>query len=205
MLPAPGEFVANVPLARSAMVGISNPDHLPRKEEDHVMGDDRADSLEAWGLLTSDDNLHLPRTSDDSWWTETVWFSWMVPERKMLGDFRSGVQGDPRRHVRKRVSDRCGPRISRGDTVLRGILALPKLPDRPRSSRRINGKRDGAEVSRTWPDLRVPFRQRSLEIDLRYEALMKPPGDEGRAAVQSWMPYRSTCRVTEIDAHREAK
>jgi hypothetical protein len=50
------------------------------------MADDSADSLEAWGLLESDDNLHLP-TSDDSWWTETVWFSWMVPERKMLGYF----------------------------------------------------------------------------------------------------------------------
>ena len=38
-----------------------------------------------WGLTTDDDDLH-PRT-DDPWWTETVWFAWMVPERKMLGYF----------------------------------------------------------------------------------------------------------------------
>ena len=42
---------------------------------------DRSD----WGLTTEDDNLH-PR-NDDPWWTETVWFAWMVPERKMLGYF----------------------------------------------------------------------------------------------------------------------
>jgi hypothetical protein len=38
-----------------------------------------------WGLTTEDDDLH-PR-SNNPWWTETVWFAWMVPERKMLGYF----------------------------------------------------------------------------------------------------------------------
>jgi hypothetical protein len=37
------------------------------------------------GLTSEDDALH-PRT-DDPWWTETVWFAWMVPERKLLGYF----------------------------------------------------------------------------------------------------------------------
>ena len=36
-------------------------------------------------LTTHDDTLH-PRT-DDPWWTETVWFAWMVPERNLLGYF----------------------------------------------------------------------------------------------------------------------
>ena len=36
-------------------------------------------------LTTDDDNFHPP--TDDPWWTETVWFAWMVPERKLLGYF----------------------------------------------------------------------------------------------------------------------
>lgn len=37
-----------------------------------------------WGLVPEDDMFHPPE-SDDPWWTETVWFSWMVPERNLLG------------------------------------------------------------------------------------------------------------------------
>jgi hypothetical protein len=36
--------------------------------------------------LTTDDDTFHERT-DDPWWTETVWFAWMVPERKLLGYF----------------------------------------------------------------------------------------------------------------------
>jgi hypothetical protein len=35
-------------------------------------------------LTTEDDNFH-PSADSDPWWTETVWFGWIVPERKMLG------------------------------------------------------------------------------------------------------------------------
>jgi len=38
-----------------------------------------------WGLTTDDDTFH-PRT-DDPWWTETIWFAWMIPERNLLGYF----------------------------------------------------------------------------------------------------------------------
>ena len=47
------------------------------------MTDARSDD---WGLLPEDDQFHPPET-DDPWWTETVWFSWMVPERNLLGYF----------------------------------------------------------------------------------------------------------------------
>ena len=47
------------------------------------MSDERPDQ---WGLVPSDDQFHPPET-DDPWWTETVWFSWMVPERNLLGYF----------------------------------------------------------------------------------------------------------------------
>jgi hypothetical protein len=36
-------------------------------------------------LTAADDQFHPP--SDDPWWTETVWFSWMIPERELLGQF----------------------------------------------------------------------------------------------------------------------
>ncbi len=40
--------------------------------------------MDEWGLVPEDDMYHEPE-SDDPWWTETVWFSWMVPERNLLG------------------------------------------------------------------------------------------------------------------------
>ena len=44
------------------------------------------DAPDDWGLVPEDDQFHPPET-DDPWWTETVWFSWMVPERNLLGYF----------------------------------------------------------------------------------------------------------------------
>src|SRR6267142_6534282 len=41
--------------------------------------------LEDWGLTPEDDTFH-PR-NDDPWWTETVWFAWFVPDRKLVGYF----------------------------------------------------------------------------------------------------------------------
>lgn len=42
-------------------------------------------TLDDWGVTPADDAFH-PST-DDPWWTETVWFAWMVPERGVLGYF----------------------------------------------------------------------------------------------------------------------
>jgi hypothetical protein len=115
------------------------------------MADDRGGSLEEWGLLESDDNLHVP-TSEDSWWTETVWFSWMVPERKILGYFYPAF--------------RANLGVMFGNVLVTDASAdLPweipffeefwhlKLP--PDLDLRNDGKRDVAQVSRTWQSLRV--------------------------------------------------
>jgi hypothetical protein len=40
--------------------------------------------MDEWGLVPEDDMYHPPESADP-WWTETVWFSWMVPERNLLG------------------------------------------------------------------------------------------------------------------------
>jgi hypothetical protein len=42
--------------------------------------------VDDWGLVPEDDMFHPPE-SDDTWWTETVWFAWNVPERNLLGYF----------------------------------------------------------------------------------------------------------------------
>ncbi|MGD9792685.1 MAG: hypothetical protein AB7V43_04320 [Acidimicrobiia bacterium] len=39
-----------------------------------------------WGIGTADDTFH-PVNPDEPMWTETVWMSWIVPERKMFGTF----------------------------------------------------------------------------------------------------------------------
>jgi hypothetical protein len=40
-------------------------------------------SSDDWGLTTDDDNFHP--ADDNPWWTETMWFAWMVPDRNILG------------------------------------------------------------------------------------------------------------------------
>lgn len=37
-------------------------------------------------LTADDDGLHVPAT-DDPWWTETCWFGFFVPERRLMGYF----------------------------------------------------------------------------------------------------------------------
>ena len=40
--------------------------------------------MDQWGLVPEDDMFHPPAPGEP-WWTETVWYSWMVPERNLLG------------------------------------------------------------------------------------------------------------------------
>jgi hypothetical protein len=153
------------------------------------MGDDRADSLEEWGLLPSDDNLHVP-TSEDSWWTETVWFSWMVPERKMLGYFYPAF--------------RANLGVMFGNVLVTDASAdLPweipffeefwhlKLP--VDLDLRDAAMENGMALKCLEPGriFEFSFRQRSLEIDLRYEALMKPLVTRGEP------PFNHGCHIDQ--------
>ncbi len=44
----------------------------------------RADNTGQWGMTDADDRLH-PHPTDEPAWTETLWFAFIVPERKLLG------------------------------------------------------------------------------------------------------------------------
>jgi hypothetical protein len=41
------------------------------------------ESPDRWGITPADDEWHP--ANDDPWWTETIWFAWHVPERKLIG------------------------------------------------------------------------------------------------------------------------
>ena len=38
-------------------------------------------------LSSNDDTLHVPPGNADTWWTETFWFTFAVPERELFGNF----------------------------------------------------------------------------------------------------------------------
>ncbi|MGZ8818805.1 MAG: DUF7065 domain-containing protein [Mycobacterium sp.] len=38
-------------------------------------------------LSSGDDTLHAPPPGADTWWTETFWFTFAVPQRKLFGNF----------------------------------------------------------------------------------------------------------------------
>lgn len=38
-------------------------------------------------LSSADDTLHAPPDTADTWWTETFWFTFAVPERELFGNF----------------------------------------------------------------------------------------------------------------------
>ncbi|MCV7282378.1 hypothetical protein H7J88_22355 [Mycolicibacterium flavescens] len=40
-----------------------------------------------YNLSTEDDTLHTPPEGADTWWTETFWFTFAVPECKLFGNF----------------------------------------------------------------------------------------------------------------------
>lgn len=124
-----------------------------------------------WGLTTADDTFHPP--SDDRWWTETVWFAWMVPERNLLGYFYPVF--------RPNLGVQFG-----GVLVFDHTAELPwELPvfaydwHQPipagldlRDARLDNGMTlRCTEPTRAYE---LGYDSRELQLELRYEALMQP-------------------------------
>lgn len=128
-------------------------------------------TLEDWGLTPEDDAFH-PR-SDDPWWTETVWFAWMVPERGLLGYFYPVF--------RHNVGAQFG-----GVLVVDGDGELPwELPvfnwDWHRQIPEGTDLRDmelanGMTLRCVEPGrvYEFAYEARDISFELRYEALMQP-------------------------------
>lgn len=124
-----------------------------------------------WGLTTEDDDFH-PR-DDDPWWTETMWFAWMVPERGILGYYyplfrpNLGIQAggvlvfDPSAelpwelpvfdyHWHQRIPDGCDLRAATLDNGMRIHCVVP---------------------TRQWE---LGFENRDLVLSLRVDGVAKP-------------------------------
>ena len=128
-------------------------------------------TLDDWGLTEADDAFHRP--TDDPWWTETVWFAWMVPERGLLGYFYPVFRAN--------VGVQFG-----GVLVVDGDGELPwELPvfnwdwhqQIPagldlREFRLDNGMRLACrEPGRAYE---FSYEARDIAFELRYDALMRP-------------------------------
>lgn len=124
-----------------------------------------------WGLSAEDDSFHA--RTEDPWWTETVWFAWMVPERDLLGYFYPVF--------RPNVGVQFG-----GVLVVDGNAELPwelpvfawdwhqQIPEGLdlRDARLANGMTlRCTEPGRSYE---LGFEHRDLQLQLRYEGLFQP-------------------------------
>ena len=129
-------------------------------------------SEDDWGLTTEDDTFH-PVNPNERFWTETVWMSWHVPERQLFGNFYPVF--------RPNVGVQFG-----GMSVYDATSDLPwecpiwdmqwhlPIPDGLdlRDAQLDNGMRLRAvKPNRVFE---FSFQSDELEVDLRYEALMRP-------------------------------
>jgi hypothetical protein len=127
--------------------------------------------MDTMGLTTDDDTLH--ERTDDPWWTETVWFAWMVPDRNLLGYFYPVF--------RPNLGIQFGGVLVVDDTaVLPWELPFFEYdwhrtfsPDVDlRHLRLDNGMRlDCIEPATVYE---FGYEHRDLTLDLRYEATMPP-------------------------------
>ncbi|SHN15736.1 hypothetical protein [Cryptosporangium aurantiacum] len=126
-----------------------------------------------WEVFEADDQFH-PFPADEPLWTETVWFSWLVPERRLLGYvypiFRPnlGIQFGG-----VTVYDASGE-LPWELTVRHWQNHLP-LPD-PLPDLRDVTLSDGIRLRSVRPGrtFEIGYRSDELVLDLRYEALMRP-------------------------------
>ncbi len=151
------------PAARHGAPGVVAPSAL----DGSAMGE-----VDEWGLTPGDDDFH-PHAGDDPWWTETVWFAWMVPERKLLGYFYPVFR--PNKGVE-----------FGGVLVFDDTAELPwelpifhydwHLEIPPGLDLRNAQLPNGMTITCLTPGrvFELGYRHPDLELDLRYEALMRP-------------------------------
>jgi hypothetical protein len=128
--------------------------------------------VDQWGLVVEDDMAHSPET-DDPWWTETVWFGWMIPERNMLGYFYAVMRAN--------IGVQFGGVLLLDDKAVLPWelpyfqydwhLPLHELPDL-RDTDLLRGMHlRCVEPGRVFD---FAFEGDDLQFDLRWEALMQP-------------------------------
>jgi hypothetical protein len=130
------------------------------------------DAADSWGQTSEDDTFH-PLDPDEPMWTETVWFSWNVPERKLFGNWYPVFR--PNQNVQfggVSVYDHTAElpwecpiydhqwHVQMAQNIDLRDLRLP----------------NSMTLKQVVPNRVFDFTYRSdeLELELRYEALMRP-------------------------------
>jgi hypothetical protein len=127
-----------------------------------------------WGLVVEDDMFHPPAT-DDPWWTETVWYGWMVPERKILGYFYAVFRAN--QHIQF-----GGVLLVDEHAVLPWELPffeydwhlpMPEPPDLRDADDLLRGAMS-LHCLQPGRVFEFGYERDELQFDLRWEALMQP-------------------------------
>jgi hypothetical protein len=122
------------------------------------------------GLTPADDDLHPP-TTDDPYWTETAWFAFAVPERRMTGFIYPVFR--PNLGV-------CASAVhiwdQSGETEIDCLYShnywhVP-MPDSLRSMALPSGL--SYEVIEPLRSYRVAYESDEVQLDLRYDGLCEP-------------------------------
>ena len=125
-----------------------------------------------WGMTEADDCFH-PTPDGEPAWTETMWFAFMVPERRLLGYIYPAFK--PNLGIQF-----GGVRINEGDTELPWDMPLHHwdhhVPMRPDADLRDLALPSGLTVRRTAPGghYRLGYATEELSFALRFDAIMQP-------------------------------
>jgi hypothetical protein len=122
-------------------------------------------------LVSEDDTFHDP--GDDPWWTETVWFGWMVPERRMIGSFYP--------FFRPNLGVQAGG-VWLFDHTAEVPWEVPffdfswHIPMTPGLDLRHADLPNGMSIRALEPNrvFQLRYSHPDLELDIRYEALFQP-------------------------------
>jgi hypothetical protein len=125
-----------------------------------------------WGLTSADDTFHLSNPAEPLW-TETVWFSWNVPDRKIFGNWYPVFR--PNQQVQfggVSVYDHTGE-LPWECPIYDHQWHTPMAPGLDLRDLRLS---NSMTLKQIVPNRVFDFTWSSdeLELELRFEALMRP-------------------------------
>jgi hypothetical protein len=136
------------------------------------MSSSNLSSSNNWGLTEADDSLH-PFPDNEPMWTETMWFSWMVPERKLFGYVYPVYRPNLKMHFGGVVvwNDKAMLPWELPIWHWHQHVHLPEAPNLRDVTFPTNIRVKSLSPGRTFE---FGYESKDLQVDLRYEALMQP-------------------------------
>lgn len=131
-----------------------------------------SDAAKDWGMTEADDCLH-PALDDEPAWTETMWFAFMVPERRLLGYVYPAFK--PNLGIQF-----GGVRINEGETEVPWEMPIyhwdHHVPMQPGLDLRAFTLPSSLSVRRTAPGghFHLSYANDELTFDLQFDSVMQP-------------------------------